>query len=211
MQANLIPNPFSRLARMLGLTRTAIAAAVGALVVAALSACGGEDAKLLPGHTAREITANLESVKQLADEGDCVGAESAAGQVSEQVEALEGVDRKLKEALSDGSERLSEVVAECEEAEEPESVAPAEIAPKKTEEEAGEGSEKKAEKEEEKAEKEREKEEKQEEEEAPPAEQGPSGGPPGQERIPPGQEKKEEPPSGGVEPASPAEGDRAGG
>ena len=186
------------------MTRTAIAAALGVLAVATLSACGGEDAKLLPGHTAREITANLESVRELSDEGDCVGAESAAAQVGEQIEAVEGVDRKLKEALSNGAERLNEVVEECEEAEEPEAVAPAVIPP--AEEEPGEQSEKKAEKEEEKAERDREKEEAQEEKEVPP---------PGQEKIPPGQEKKtppaaEESPSGGVEPAAPAEGGQGG-
>ena len=112
---------------MAPLVRTTIVASLSALAVAALSACGGEDAKLLPGDTAREITANLDSVKQLTDEGDCVGAESAAAQVGEQIEALGGVDRKLKEALDKGAERLNEVVDECEEAEEPEAVAPAEI------------------------------------------------------------------------------------
>lgn len=210
MQANLIPHPFTRLAEMARLTRTTVVAAVGALAVAALSACGGEDAKLLPGHTAREITANLESVKELSDEGDCLGAESAATQVSEQIEALGGVDRKLKEALRDGAQRLSEVVQECEEAEEPEAVTPTEIPPPEPEE--SEKAEKKAEKEEEKAEKEQEKEKHEEEKEAPPAspegEPGPSGGPPGQEKIPPGQEKKEEPPSGGVESANPAKGEQ---
>lgn len=96
------------------------AAAVG------FAACGGEDAKLLPGEKAREITANLETVKQLADEGDCLGAESAAGQVSEQVEELGGVDRKLKQALQQGAARLSEVIAGCEESS-VEAIAPAEI------------------------------------------------------------------------------------
>jgi hypothetical protein len=189
--------------------RTTIVAALAALAVAALSACGGEDAKLLPGETAREITANLDSVQQLSDEGDCVGAESAASQVSEQIEALTGVDRKLKEALREGAERLSEVVEECEAAEEPEAVAPAEIPPKEAESEEQSGN--KAEKEEEKAAKEREKEERKEEKEAtqppPPegGEQGPPEVPPGQEKTPPGQEES---PSGGVEPASPAEGEQ---
>jgi hypothetical protein len=183
------------------LTRTTIVASLSALAVAALSACGGEDAKLLPGDTAREITANLDSVKQLTDEGDCVGAESAAAQVGEQIEALGGVDRKLKEALDKGAERLNEVVDECEEAEEAEAVAPAEIPSEDTE----EAPDKKAEKEEEKAEKDREAEERAEEKEAPPAPPESKGGPPGQEKIPPGQEKKEEPSSGGVESASPVE------
>jgi outer membrane biosynthesis protein TonB len=181
--------------------RTTLIAVLAVLAAAALSACGSEDAKLLPGHTAREITANLESVKELSDEGDCVGAEGAAAQVSEQIDALGGVDRKLKDALREGAERLSEVVEECEEAEEPETVAPAEIPPPEPEE--SEQAEKKAEKEEEKAERDQEREEKAEEKEAPPP-----AGPPGQEKIPPGQEKKEVPPSGGVESATPAEGNQ---
>jgi outer membrane biosynthesis protein TonB len=81
----------------------------------ALASCGEEDAQLLPGGTAREITTNLDTVRLLADEGDCVGAESAALQVSEQVEAIEGVDERLKRALREWAARLNEVVAECEE------------------------------------------------------------------------------------------------
>jgi outer membrane biosynthesis protein TonB len=81
----------------------------------ALTSCGGEDAQLLPGETAREITANLDAVRVLASEGDCAGAESAALQVSEQVEAIEGVDERLKRALREGAAKLNEVVTECEE------------------------------------------------------------------------------------------------
>jgi hypothetical protein len=101
----------------------ALALAVAAL---ALASCGGEDAKLLPGETAREITANLDTVKQLANEGDCVGAEGAAAQVSEQIEELSGVDPKLKRALEAGATRLNEVITECEESSS-EAIAPAEI------------------------------------------------------------------------------------
>ncbi len=104
-----------------------------ALTSLALVACGEEDAQLLPGGTAREITANLDTVQQLSDEGDCVGAESAVQQVGEQIEALEGVDRKLKVALEDGAARLEEVIVECEESI-TESVAPAEIPPEDAEE-----------------------------------------------------------------------------
>ncbi len=189
------------------LARTSIAAALAALAVAALSSCGEEDAKLLPGETAREITANLDSVQQLADEGDCLGAESAAMQVSEQIEALSGVDQKLKQALRDGANRLNEVVDECE-GESEEAVAPAEIpTEEENEEEPDRAAAKKEEKEEEKAEKKQEKEERKEEKAPPPAaappsgEQGPPETPPGQ--TPPAQE---EAPSGGVEPASPVEG-----
>jgi hypothetical protein len=114
-----------------------------ALASLALVACGEEDAQLLPGGTAREITANLDTVQQLSDEGDCVGAESAAQQVGEQIEALEGVDQKLKAALEDGAARLEEVIVECEEST-TESVAPAEI-PAEDEEE-DEGAEEKAKK-----------------------------------------------------------------
>jgi hypothetical protein len=134
-----------------GTTPTTVVLALVAIAAAALSACGESDAELLPGDTAREITANLDSVQQLADEGDCSGAEAAAQQVSEQVEGLSGVDQKLKDALRDGAERLNEVVAECEEASE-------EIAPPEETTEEPEEDEKQREKEERKAEKEREKE-----------------------------------------------------
>jgi len=117
----------------------------GALAALALASCGGEDARLLPGETAREITANLDTVKQLTDEGDCLGAESAVQQVEEQIAALEGVDRKLKQALEDGAGRLSEVIAECEEAT-TEAIAPA-IVPSETEDEEAEEPKEKKEKE----------------------------------------------------------------
>ena len=59
--------------------------------------------KLLPGATAKEITENLDTVKQLASEGECIGAADAAEEVSAQVEALDGVDPKLKQALERGA------------------------------------------------------------------------------------------------------------
>lgn len=117
---------FSRLAQVRRLLLSSLALAAAAPIALGLTACGGEDAKLLPGETAREITANLDTVKQLAGEGDCVGAESAAQQVGEQIEALEGVDPKLKRALEQGAGRLEEVIASCEESSS-EAIAPAEV------------------------------------------------------------------------------------
>lgn len=118
--------PFSRLARMPRTRLSLPALALGAAAVLGLVACGSEDAQLLPGETAREITANLDTVGQLSDEGDCVGAESAAQQVGEQIEALEGIDPKLKRALEEGAARLEEVIAGCEESSS-EAIGPAEI------------------------------------------------------------------------------------
>lgn len=98
-----------------------LAIVLGALAALGLVACGsGDSADLLPGSTASEITANLDQVKELATEGDCIGAESAAQAVSTQIEALGGVDKKLKQALREGATRLNEVVAGCEEAPEEE-------------------------------------------------------------------------------------------
>lgn len=200
--------PFSRLARMprfplplLAIGLTAIAAAL------TLAACGEEDAKLLPGETAREITANLDTVQQLSDEGDCIGAESAAQQVGEQIEALGDVDPKLKQALEEGAVRLEEVIASCEESA-TEAIAPAEI-PAEPEEEDEEKAPK------EKPGKEKEAKPKDEEEAAP--ESTPSlppqakgegkglengHGPPAEEV----EESPEEGSSGGVGPSTPAEG-----
>jgi hypothetical protein len=184
--------------------RLSIALAAGLLITLGLSACGGEDAKLLPGETAREITANLDTVKQLAGEGDCVGAESAVQQVGEQIEALEGVDPKLKRALEQGAGRLEEVIASCEESSS-ESIAPAEV-PAETE----------AEDEKPKPKEKKEKEPKPKEEKAgeegsselPPQANGKGKGPengnaPPAAEEPPSEEATSGGPSGGVGPGAP--------
>jgi hypothetical protein len=93
-----------------------IALLLGAASAAALASCGGgSDADLLPGTTAEEIESNLDQVEALAADEDCIGAEDAVAEVTEEVEELEGVDLKLKTALQEGTARLSEVVGECEE------------------------------------------------------------------------------------------------
>jgi hypothetical protein len=98
------------------LSASLLALAFAAVAALGLAACGGgSDAELLPGSTASEITSNLDQVKQLATEGDCIGAEDAAQAVSAQIEELGGVDAKLKQALREGATRLNEVVAGCEE------------------------------------------------------------------------------------------------
>jgi ribosomal protein L12E/L44/L45/RPP1/RPP2 len=195
---------FSRLARMPRARLSLPALALGATAALSLVACGGEDAKLLPGETAREITANLDTVRQLSDEGDCLGAESAARQVGEQIEALEGVDRKLKRALEDGALRLEEVIASCEEPP-VEAIAPATI-PSESEEEEKAPKEKK----------ENPKEPQPKEEEMapetspshplPPQANGEGKGLENGNGPPPSEEGNEESPSGGVGPGSPAEG-----
>ncbi len=195
--------------RMARSVRYLLAAVIGVAGVLTLASCGGEDAQLLPGETAREITTNLDAVQQLADEGDCVGSESAAQQVSEQIEALAGVDPKLKEALEDGAVRLNEVVAACEE-EETETERPRRV-PTETEEttekEPIEEEDKEREKEEREEEKERAKEEKEEEKEEPPVPAPPSE-PPGLEEEGEEGESEGESPSGGVSPGNAVEGSK---
>jgi hypothetical protein len=96
------------------LSTSILALALGAVAAVALASCGVEStAKLLPGKTAGEITKNLDEVKQLAQSGECVGAESAAQQVSSQIDALGGVDKSLKQALREGAARLNQLVARC--------------------------------------------------------------------------------------------------
>jgi hypothetical protein len=191
--------------------RTALAAALAVAAVVALASCGGEDAALLPGETAREITDNLDKVEELSNEGDCAGAESAAQEISEQIEGLQGVDTKLKRALMQGAERLSEVIDECEET--AVEAAPPSV-PQEAEEPAEEKESKQREKEQKAEEKAREKEEKAQEKEE--AEEATGEGP----ELPPqaegeakGHEKEGGPPpageavgpSGGVGAGSPAE------
>src|SRR5215207_409829 len=89
---------------------------LGTAVAIGLASCGGgSDSDLLPGTTADQIEANLEEVKELAAAEDCIGAENAVATVTADVEELEGVDLKLKAALQEGTEKLSEVVGGCEE------------------------------------------------------------------------------------------------
>lgn len=89
---------------------------LGAASAVGLVSCGGgSDAQLLPGTTADQIESNLDQVAELAAAEDCVGAEDAVAEVTAEVEGLQGVDVKLKTALREGTEKLSEVVGRCEE------------------------------------------------------------------------------------------------
>jgi hypothetical protein len=172
-----------------------LAVSLCAATAVSLASCGGgEDAKLLPGATAQEITENLDLVKQYAEEGECVGAADAAGEVSTQVEALNGVDPKLKQVLQRGAARLNEVIANCEESS-TEAVAPASEATTETKEPPGQ---------EKKAEKEREKEEKaQEKQEPPEPPDTPTETTPEEPPVPPTESGGTGAP-GGVSPGAPA-------
>ena len=192
------------------LVGSVLAVVLGAAVAVALASCGGSDAKLLPGNTAQEIRENLDSVQQLVDEGECVGAEDEALQVSSQVEGIVGIDPKLKQALEEGAARLNEVVADCEGApqetvEEPPPTT-TESTEKPKQEKEREKAQEEREKEEEKAEKEQEKEqEKESAEEEPSLPPQANGKGKGHEEAPPA-----EPPggehSGGIGPAGEAGG-----
>lgn len=201
-RGNKATRPLSRLDFVRRLSASLIIISLAAAAALGLVACGGgEEAELLPGDTANEINANLDQVEQLANEGDCLGASDAAQAVSLQVEELGGVDAELKQALQEGAARLNEVVAGCEaatteeepvetieEAEEPEEEDEPKEKPgkevKEAEKEAGEETEPSLPPQAEGKAKGHEK----QEEEAPPSESGGT-------------------PSGGVEPAVPAEGD----
>ncbi len=203
---NPAPKALSRLATVRQTTASVLALVLGAAVAVALASCGsGEDAQLLPGDTAREITANLDTVQQLADEGECVGAGDAAEEVSSQVEALEGVDEKLQQALERGAVRLNEVVAACEEVT-TEAIEPATVPTIEETTKEPPGQEKKQEKEEEKEAKEKEKEEDLTEKEPPttPTETTPTTPP--TTPTPPSESGGTGAP-GGVSPASPVEED----
>lgn len=90
---------------------------LGVAAVLALASCGGggEESHLLPGETAQQITENVASVRELAAAGECVSARDAAQEVGNQIEALSGIDAKLKQALEEGAEKLNEVVLTCDE------------------------------------------------------------------------------------------------
>jgi outer membrane biosynthesis protein TonB len=164
-----------------------------------LASCGDEDAKLLPGETAREITENLDAVKQLAEEGDCAGAAGAAQEVGAQVETLNSVDPELEQVLERGTTRLNEVVATCEEATTETIAPPDEETTSEEDEDLPPGQEKKEEKEREKEEREAEKEAEKAEKEAEKAEKEEEVSP-----VPPPSEDGGTGAPGGVSPATPA-------
>jgi len=201
MTENCRQNPptkaFSRLAAMHRIAALSLAVTLAAAAALAFASCGGEDAKLLPGATAAEISENLDAVRRLASEGECVGAAEAADQVGAQVEALSDVDPELKQALERGAARLDEVIATCEEVET--EVAPP---PDQTEEEEKlpPGQLKKEEKEREKEERESEKEEEKAETQVPPEKESPQS----EEESTPPSEGGGTGASGGVSPATPA-------
>jgi outer membrane biosynthesis protein TonB len=179
-----------------------LAFAAGLAAALGLASCGGgSEAKLLPGQTARQINENLAAVRTLVAEGECVDAEDAAQQVGTQVEDLQGIDARLKQALQEGAERLNEVVLECTEETTEEDTE--EALPTTTEETEPE----KPEKEKPGKEKHEEEEEveppEEEVEEVPKPEQEPPKGK-GQGPEPPA---PPEHPSGGIGPGSAAEGD----
>jgi hypothetical protein len=187
------------------LSASLLVLALGAAVALGLSACGGgDDADLLPGSTASEITSNLDRVEQLASEEECAGAAEAAASVSVQIEELDGVDAKLKQALREGATRLNEVVADCEEpiAEETPSIAPAEEPEEVEKPEKAEKPEKP-----EKAEKDAGEAEEETTPDLPPQAEGEAKGHEKQEEEESPVESEGGTPSGGVGPAEPAEGE----
>src|SRR4029077_21024785 len=106
------------------------------------------------------IESNLDEVRQLAANDDCIGAEDAVATVAGEVEEMNDGAPKLKTALEEGTAKLSEVVGRCEEeaSEEAEPSLESDVEAEELEEEELEAEEK-AEKAQEKAEKKEQKEE----------------------------------------------------
>jgi hypothetical protein len=100
--------------RLRAATLLLVALAAGLL----LAACGSNSkGELLPGTTADQITANLDTVRESNENGDCEKAEVAVAEVSDEIDELTKVNKKLKAALSQGAEKLSEVLHRCGQAE----------------------------------------------------------------------------------------------
>ena len=191
------------------LSASLLALALGTVAALGLVACGSSgSADLLPGKTAGEITENLDAVKELAGEGECIGAENEAQEVSNQIDALGGVDKKLKQALREGAERLTQVVEGCEEAPEVEETSPAVEAEEEVETESKGEKVGKAEKQEkEKAPKEPKTPTPETSPEPPSQSNGKGEGNEGGSAEAPATEEGAVAPSGGVGPAAPAEGE----
>ena len=89
-----------------------LALALGAAVAVGLVSCGTRDEKgLLPGNNAQQILDNLDQVKADAQSGDCSSASAEVATVQSEIEALPTtVDAQLRARLSDGAQRLADVV-----------------------------------------------------------------------------------------------------
>jgi hypothetical protein len=203
--------------RKIGRVRAAALILAALAVGLLLSACGGGNGKLLPRATADKINSQVDQVWESYESGNCEKAEVGVAQVSTEVDDLNKVDAKLKNALKNGALKLSQVVSSCGEAEEAEEAK----AEEKAEEEQAqiEGEEAEAEeeeafldeqKEEERDQKAEEKAEKEAEKAEPPTggEESPKGEGEGNEKqeeetVPPPTEEFEEvtPPAAGGGPA----------
>jgi hypothetical protein len=202
---------------MIGRVRAAALILAALAVGLLLSACGGGgNGELLPGTTADQITSNLDQVRESYESGDCEKAETAVAQVSTEVDDLNKVDVKLKNALKNGALKLSEVVNNCGAAEEAEEAKAEEAAEEEQAQIEGEEAEAEEEaffeeqKEEERDQKAEEKAEKDAEKAEPPTggEESPKGEAKGHEKqeeetVPPPTEEFEEvtPPAAGGGPA----------
>jgi hypothetical protein len=203
--------------RKIGRVRAAALILAALAVGLLLSACGGGgNGELLPGTTADQITSNLDQVRESYESGDCEKAENAVAQVSTEVDDLNKVDVKLKNALKNGALKLSEVVNNCGAAEEAEEAKAEEAAEEEQAQIEGEEAEAEEEaffeeqKEEERDQKAEEKAEKEAEKAEPPTggEESPKGEGKGlekqeEETVPPPTKESEEvtPPAAGGGPA----------
>ncbi len=89
-----------------------LALTLGAVVAVGLVSCGTRDEKgLLPGNNAQQILDNLDQVKADAQSGDCSSASTEVATVQDEIDALPTtVDAQLRARLSDGAQRLADVV-----------------------------------------------------------------------------------------------------
>jgi hypothetical protein len=89
-----------------------LALALGAAVAVGLVSCGTRDEKgLLPGNNAQQILDNLDQVKADAQSGDCSSASAEVATIQDEIDALPTtVDPQLRARLSDGAQRLADVV-----------------------------------------------------------------------------------------------------
>lgn len=95
----------------LALSMLALCLGVGSAMALVSCGDGGSDEGLLPGDTASEIVANLDTVEELAASGDCASAAATVEQVAAQIDSLpDSVDPQLRNALVDGTQQLVDVV-----------------------------------------------------------------------------------------------------
>jgi hypothetical protein len=95
----------------MGFTHRAFVAAAVGLAASALAGCGSNGGRLLSQSQSNQLSAQLNSVSQALQDGDCHAAESALSGFESRLAALNGVNSTLVENLNQGASTIQQLTS----------------------------------------------------------------------------------------------------